>query len=259
MSEPQPARRADPSSPADRAASFERGAALYAGVRPAYPVACVDWLLPAGAERVLDLAAGTGLLTTSLAARGLDVVAVEPSAAMLTELRERLPGVTTHLGTAEAIPLPGRCVDAVLVGQAWHWFEPSRAAAEVARVLRPGGQVGVTWNDRDERAGWVARFGEILHRGDRLDPRTAHDHASPALGPAFTEVEHASFPWSDRVRTTDLRMLAASRSYLLTLPDDARDALLDAVDHLVLTHPDLAGRSVVDLPYVARAFRARLR
>lgn len=241
----------DPHSHRDRASSFEHGAAQYASTRPGYPTDAVDWLVPAGARRVLDLAAGTGKLTVSLVARGLDVVAVEPSESMRAHLATDVPAAHALTGTAEDIPVPDADVDAVLVAQAWHWFSPA-AVPEVARVLRPGGRLGVVWNVRDASVGWVARFTEVIHRGDALDT----SHRRPELDDAFTPVEHASFRWADRVRTASLRELAASRSYLITLPADRREELLAEIDHLVATHPDLAGREEVDLPYVASCWRA---
>jgi SAM-dependent methyltransferase len=241
----------DPASRHDRAASFEQGAAQYASTRPSYPDAAVDWLLPDGARTVLDLAAGTGKLTQRLVARGLDVVAVEPSAAMRTELARTTPGARALGGTAESIPLPDASVDAVLVAQAWHWFSPA-APPEIARVLRPGGRLGIVWNVRDSGTDWVARFTEIIHRGDALEP----SYAEPVPGPRFTPAEHRTFAWADRIRPTTLRALAASRSYLLTLPTARREELLAEIDDLVATHPDLAGRPEVDLPYRAECWRA---
>ncbi|MCB7137909.1 class I SAM-dependent methyltransferase [Cellulosimicrobium marinum] len=253
MSTPPPAAEPapDPGSVHARAASFDHGARQYAATRPSYPDAAVDWLVPPGARTVLDLAAGTGKLTERLLARDLDVVAVEPSDAMRAELAVTAPGARALPGTAEAIPLPDASVDAVLVAQAWHWFSPA-APAEIARVLRPDGRLGIVWNVRDERTDWVSRFTEIIHRGDSLET----SHRVPELGPAFGVPEHQPFGWHDRVRTDSLRPLAASRSYLLTLPPDRRDALLAEVDDLASTHPDLAGRTEVDLPYVARCWRA---
>jgi len=251
----------DPHDHADRAASFDRDADVYAQVRPSYPREAVEWLLPSEARRTLDLAAGTGKLTevvVDLLPTGADVVAVDPSAAMLGELAARLPGIATHRGTAESIPLADASVDAVLVGQAWHWFDADAAAAEVARVLRPGGTLGVVWNDRDAEVDWVARFGEILHRGDRLEPAAGHD-ALAELDDRFTAVEAATFRWTDRLPAGALRVLAGTRSYLLTLPDDERAALLADVDALEATHPALAGRAAIDLPYVTSAYRARRR
>jgi SAM-dependent methyltransferase len=243
----------DPGSRADRAASFELGAAQYASTRPSYPDTAVDWLLPDGARRVLDLAAGTGKLTERLVARGLDVVAIEPSDAMRARLADTVPAAQALPGTAESIPLPDASVDAVLVAQAWHWFSPG-AQPEIARVLRPGGRLGIVWNVRDSSVDWVGRFTEVIHRGDTLE----HSYREPRLVAPFTDVEHRTVPWADRIPTASLRPLAASRSYLLTLPDARREELLAEIDDLVTAHPALAGRSEVDLPYLAECWRADL-
>lgn len=236
-----------------RAASFEQGVAAYRRARPSYPDEAVRWLVPTPGARVLDLAAGTGKLTERLHALGYDVVAVEPSDAMRDELHQAVPEVPAAPGTAESIPLEDASVDAVVVAQAWHWFDPASATREVLRVLRPGGTLGVTWNVRDHRVGWVDELTEILHRGDSLEPF----HGPPALRAGFGPLEHATFPWVHHMPATELRTLAASRSHTLTLPPAEREALLDAVDHLARTHPDLAGRDHVGLPYRTECWRAR--
>jgi ubiquinone/menaquinone biosynthesis C-methylase UbiE len=86
---------------------------------------------------VLDLGARTGKLTATLAALGAEVMAVEPDPAMLTELRRALPTVRALPGSAEAIPLPDASIDAVLAGNAMHWFDMDVAGSEIARVLEP--------------------------------------------------------------------------------------------------------------------------
>src|ERR1700753_2775966 len=144
------------------ATSFGGAAAAYERGRPPYPPEALDWLLPPGARRVLDLGAGTGKLTRELVARGLDVVAVEPLEGMRAELSRVLPGTPVRAGSAEEIPLPDGAVDTVLAAQAWHWVTPERAAPEVARVLRPGGTLGLVWNERDEREPWVSRLHQIV-------------------------------------------------------------------------------------------------
>lgn len=242
---------------AARAASFEGGASVYQATRPSYPDDAVRWSVPADAHDVLDLAAGTGKLTERLVARGLHVVAVEPSDAMRAELTRTLPTVDARPGTAERMDLPDACVDAVTIAQAWHWVDPPAASAEIARVLRPDGQLAVLWNIRDFTVDWVVRWTDIVHRGDSLGPSL--DYSTPKLGQRFTEPETATFHWTDRLRATDLRALAASRSHLILLPPDERDALLDEVDELVATHPDLRGRDVIDVPYRTECYRARLR
>ncbi|WP_421740359.1 class I SAM-dependent methyltransferase [Cellulomonas sp.] len=238
----------------DRAASFDRAAAVYQATRPSYPDEAVRWAVPPDARDVLDLAAGTGKLTERLVALGWQVVAVEPSDAMRAELTATLPDVEALPGTAEHLGLPDASVDAVTIAQAWHWVDPPAAAAEIARVLRPGGSVAPIWNVRDQETDWVARWTEIVHRGDSLDT----SYRDPALGDAFTEPEHATFPWTQRLRAADLRTLAASRSHLILLPADQRDALLDDVDELVATHPDLRGREWIEVPYRTECYRARL-
>ncbi|HET7568905.1 MAG TPA: class I SAM-dependent methyltransferase [Gaiellaceae bacterium] len=134
--------------------SFETVAEQYERARPLYADAAVDWIaerLGLGARaRVLDLAAGTGKLTRQLVARGFDVVAVEPGDEMRGVLERVVPGVEARFGTAEEIPLPDGSVDAVTVGQAFHWFEPERAFAELRRVLRPGGGFALLWNQWDD-------------------------------------------------------------------------------------------------------------
>ncbi|WP_028048909.1 class I SAM-dependent methyltransferase [Cellulomonas sp. URHD0024] len=250
-----PDRRTD--DRAARASSFDAGASVYREVRPSYPDEAVRWSVPDGARDVLDLAAGTGKLTERLVALGYTVVAVEPSDAMRAELTVLLPSVDARRGTAEHTDLPDSCVDAVTVAQAWHWVDPPAAAAEIARVLRPGGQLAAIWNIRDDSVDWVARWTEIVHRGDELGGGLRYD--APDLPELFGDVEHATFHWAQTMRPADLRLLAASRSHLILLPDDERAVLLDAVDELVATHPDLRGRDLVDVPYRTECYRARLR
>ena len=144
---------------ARRAGAFGAGADAYVRGRPGYPEAALRACLPEVARRVLDLAAGTGKLTEGLLALGLEVVAVEP----LPEMRERIdPRADVLDGRAEEIPLPAASVDAVLVGQAFHWFDRERALAEVVRVLRPGGTVGLLWNLLDDRVPWVADVADLI-------------------------------------------------------------------------------------------------
>ncbi|GAA3806565.1 class I SAM-dependent methyltransferase [Cellulomonas soli] len=238
-----------------RAASFERGAAVYQATRPTYPAEAVRWCVPPGARDAVDLAAGTGKLTARLAELGLHVTALEPSDAMRGELLAAVPGVEARPGSAERTGLPDGVADVVTVAQAWHWFDETAASAEIARVLRPGGTLAVLWNVRDPDVDWVAAFTEIIHRGDDLEP----SHRSPSLGPQFEPTEHTTIRWHDEIAPAALRALAASRSHLLTLPDADRDALLDAVDELVATHPHLRGRERVELPYLTRCWRARTR
>lgn len=240
--------------PAAQARSFGAAAVQYDKGRPSYPEVAVDWLLPVGARTVLDLGAGTGKLTQRLVARGLAVVAVEPSERMRDQLTHALPEVRALAGSAEQIPLPDGAVDVVLVAQAWHWVAVDEAVPEVARVLGRRGRLGLVWNERDEREDWVAQLGQIMHRGVEQDM----DTTAPRIGAPFGPVERFDVEWTYHLTPQDLLDLVASRSYVITLPADERHDLLARVGHLIDTHPSLAGVQQIQLPYIARCSRASL-
>jgi SAM-dependent methyltransferase len=236
----------------DRSLSFGQEAAAYERGRPSYPPEAIDWLLPDGARDVLDLGAGTGKLTTRLVERGLDVVAVDPIPEMLEMLSASLPETPALLGTAEEIPLPDDSVDAVLVAQAWHWFDPDRAVKEVARVLRPGGRLGLVWNNRDERLGWVKDLGRII--GHEVDPFSQ----TVTLPAPFGEPERHQVEWTSYLTPQALIDLVASRSYCITSPAEVRTRTLEKVRDLLATHPALVNTTGLALPYVTVCVRATL-
>ena len=240
----------------ERSLSFGSQAAAYERGRPSYPPEAVDWLLAPTddweAHDVLDLGAGTGKLTTRLVERGLHVIAVDPIAEMLDMLRTALPETPALLGSAEQIPLPDNAVDAVLVAQAWHWFDPERAVAEVARVLRPGGRLGVLWNTRDERLGWVKDFGQIV--GLEHD----RDNATVDLPEPFTDIATHQVEWTNYITHEALIDYVASRSYCITSPAEVRTRTLDEVRDLLASHPSLASSTGLAMPYITVCVRATL-
>ena len=237
-----------------RRVSFGAVAADYAALRPGYPADAVAFLLGDRPLRVLDLGAGTGLLTGALLAAGHEVLAVDPSEPMLAELRARLPQVATVTGGAEALPLPDADVDAVVAGQAAHWFDPAPTAAELRRVLRPGGVVGLIWNTRDERVPWVRALGELL-------AAEARDHeADQGVVDRFAAELPATVARSDSRTAQELtaeQVVAGigTRSYVATMDHAHRDEFLGRVRHLLDTHPDTRGREQLELPYTTRAHR----
>ncbi|WBQ05335.1 class I SAM-dependent methyltransferase [Kribbella sp. CA-293567] len=236
-----------------QATSFGDAAAAYRRGRPPYPESAVDWLVPGTARSALDLGAGTGKLTQLLAARDLTVTAVEPLAAMREELVAAVPGVEVLDGSAEEIPLGDGTVDSVVVAQAWHWFDAAKALPEIARVLAPGGTLGLVWNIRDHSVPWVAELDRVLHRHTRQEIDT-----TPSIGTPFRLVERFEVRWEHPLTRAELLDLVASRSYVITMPAADRDELMHQVIELLDSHLDLRGRRKLSMPYVTRCTRARL-
>ncbi len=238
------------------AATFDTAAELFARARPGYAPEAVRWVLPATAHNVLDLGAGTGLLTAPLVTRGLQVLAVDPSAAMLDQLRAQLPTVDARVGAAEDTGLPDDSLDAVVIGAALHWFERPAADREIARVLRPDGVVGIFGNQRDASVPWVADLNELLDERFADLPRPTDQADLEPLVPAFFSApERATFPHTQLLDAELLADLVASRSYVIALSDDEREQLLDEVRYLAYKHPDLSGQDQFEMPYLTTVAR----
>ncbi len=232
------------------ARSFGPVADAYDRGRPGYSREAAAWLVGRDRATVLELGAGTGKLTAELVALGHDVHATDPDEAMLAILAERVPEAVTSVAGAEAIPLRDRSVDVVVAAQAFHWFDLDVALPEIARVLRPGGQLALVWNQRDERIPWVKRLGRLIGTQDQL-----RAPAQPLVESGrFGFVEEKDFQvWQDVNRETILD-LARSRSNVAVLDDEAREAKLAEV----LAFYDDYGRGMdgMQLPYLTRCFRA---
>ena len=247
-------------SHAEQARSFDRVAGAYQNARPSYPAAAVEWVLEAAPGlRAVDLAAGTGQLTEVLVAAGADVTAVEPLANMRAELERALPSVRAMDGTAEQMPLPDASADAVLVGQAFHWFDAPAALAEIARVLVPGGALGLIWNLRDEGVPWMADLTVALRGAADVLAVSRGISERPLESDRFTAAERREFPNPVAFDRARLREWAASTSRIAVLPEGEREAALDGVVRLADEHPALANRRTFDMPFVAVAVRATRR
>jgi ubiquinone/menaquinone biosynthesis C-methylase UbiE len=245
-------------SRAQRASSFAHVADEYERGRPGYPREAIEWLLGANALEVLDLGAGTGKLTSALLDGGHRVIAVEPLAEMRAILTSTLPAALALTGTAERLPLKDASVDAVTVGAAFHWFDERAALAEIRRVLRAPGVLGLLGNAFDVSTPWVASLREIL--GPPAIQRPGHWPSVEDLLEEFIEVEDQEFPHAQRLDRAGLRALASSRSSLAIMPAAEREEILASLDRLWQQEPELSGRAEVLLPWRTRARRCgRLR
>jgi SAM-dependent methyltransferase len=214
-----------------------RDAEAYERGRPGYPPEALAWLaerlrLGPGAT-VADVGAGTGKLTRQLLATGARVLAVEPMKEMRRVLSEAVPDAEVLAGAAESIPLADASVDAVTAGQAAHWFSPDEAAAEIARVLRPGGGVAFIWNGRDLADPLQAAIDALIapSRGRAPVEKWGRWRDAFERG-AFTPFELREFRHVHELALADLAALVSSYSYVGALPPAEREALLERVRNL---------------------------
>ena len=245
----------------ERGRSFGAVAADYAAWRPGYPADVVAFLIgrPAGPRRILDLGAGTGQLSAPLVAAGHDVVAADTSADMLSQLTARLPGVPAFVAGAEDLPLPDDDVDAVVAGQAAHWFDPVRASAEFLRVLRPGGAVGFTWHTREDTTDWSVALAGLL-AADARDQAGDRPESNQAVVDAFAAALRADVTpyrtrWVHRVPPEAVVGRAASSSRIALLDDAGRDDYLGRIRDLLATHPETRRRDELEVSYLTSAWR----
>jgi len=241
-----------------RRLTFGAHADAYERARPEWPEQAARWLVPEGAELVVELGAGTGKLTRAIAGLGVRVVAVEPDPRMLAVLRSRgLEGVE---GSAEAIPLRDGVADAVVAGSSLHWFELELALPEIHRVLRPGGRFAFGWNHRDDRHPAIARMGAAVYeaqsrtRGPRW--RSRDWPAELTAGGLFRDVEQELFEHVHELPREALRDHLLSYSGVAALPEDERRRVLSGVAAALDSDESVSGEGVLRLPFVVTAYRA---
>ena len=234
---------------------FEHGADAYERGRPGYPPKAIRWLerrLELGpGSTVVDVGAGTGKLTRALLESGATVVAVEPVEAMRAVLERAVPEARALNGTAEALPVPDGSADAIVVAQAFHWFDGPAALAEFHRVLRPDGRMALIWNRRlREQPLWRA-LSEITepYRRDTPAHYSGEWRESVACTELFTAVDELEVPVEQDLDADELVDRIGSTSFIAALPD----AELTKVLARIRAVADEAGGRV-RLGYVTEAY-----
>ncbi|MGZ4142378.1 MAG: class I SAM-dependent methyltransferase [Actinomycetota bacterium] len=241
------------------AVGFDRAAEIYERARPGYPTAAVDYIVEQlGDGLVVDLAAGTGKFSRELVARGLRTVAVEPVEGMRATFRRTLSTVPLVAATAEQMPFRDHAAGAITAAQAAHWFDAPRAVREFHRVLRPNGRIALIWNVRDESFDWVRRVTEIIDPYERAHstPRYKHRAWQPPFdeSPLISPVAREKFPYRQPMTPQGFLDRFSSCSFVAILDDDTQAEVLGKLRNLVETHPDLAGKTEFEQPYVTEVY-----
>jgi SAM-dependent methyltransferase len=253
--------------PADRSRSFGSIADQYNRLRPSPPPAAIDWLLPDRASLVVDLAAGTGLLSRAIGGKAGQLLAVEPDTRMSSVLLAESPGARAVAGVGEALPLRSAAADAVLISSAWHWMNPEFAVPEIGRVLRDGGRFGLIWTSRDREVEWVRRIDQLREPADSPVLRTPADQPGGAETPRhrirhvalpeshpFTNIETASFTFTRTIAVDDYAPMIATYSRIITAGEPERAEILARVRESV--DAQFPGATEIELPMRSLVWRA---
>jgi SAM-dependent methyltransferase len=235
-----------------RAQSFGDVADAYDRFRGSFPPAGLTWALGDSALDVLEVGAGTGLMTEVLLRLGHRVVAVEPDPQMRQRLRIRCPAAGDREGTAEELPVVAGSCDAVVAADAFHWFDKARALPEFARVIRPHGHLVIAWRVPDESVQWVAELHALIQQISPAQPGGTGREVE--LEPWFTDIEERWFPYRQPMDTDAL--VGRMSTWSSIIRDPRRDEVLEDVRRFALTHPQLAGRSTFEFPFRTRVIRS---
>lgn len=237
------------------ARGFEAAVEHYQRGRPGYPDDAVSYLaheLEIAQDRdVVELGAGTGKFTELIVHSGARITSVEPVSAMREALERNCPTVTVLDGTAEEIPVADASADAVVVAQAFHWFDGKRALPEIHRVLRPDGRLGMIWNARDEASDWSEKLTAIFDRlaGDGPRYRDLRWREPFERTEWFGPLHHQVAYHVHEVTREAFLDRVLSVSYVASAPEAEREGVVAEVNDLLDTDPELAGREVIVMPY----------
>ena len=247
--------------------SFGEVADQYNRLRSGPSSEALDWLLPEGATDILEIGAGTGILTRLLAERVECLTAIEPDDRMRAVLAAADPRVELLAGRAEEIPTDSSSFDVVIAQSAWHWVDESRAVPEVARVLRPGGRLSLVWTGPDRSVDWMRSLwagGIVFSPEEKSDEdsrrRGRHLVNVDAAGESpFLEPETKLFQWTRPMTKADLVALSATYSAVITMEDTARREHLEAMTRFLGAYEPFAGLDVIDVPMRSYCWRATKR
>jgi SAM-dependent methyltransferase len=237
----------------------------YVRYRPGYPPGVADLLVArcglGPGRAVADVGSGTGIFSRLLLGTGARVYAVEPNAPMRAAAETALgddPRFHSVPGSAEATTLPAASADLATAAQAFHWFDPAKTRAELARIVKPGGFVALVWNQRraspfnDDYERMLAEFAPEYANVNEKD-RAAEPKIRAFYAPAVPEL--ARFEHAQLFDEQGLRGRLTSSSYAPQSRDPAFGPMMKRLGEIFAKH---AKKGQVAFPYEAIVWYGRL-
>ncbi|CEI86247.1 hypothetical protein RMCBS344292_00690 [Rhizopus microsporus] len=224
---------------------FQNQASAYVKARPSYPSAALDVICslfsnPLSSKKILDLGAGTGIMTKLLVERGFDVTAVEPVDGMREKLSQELPEVTALEGNSYSIPVKSESQDAVVLAQCFHWFDNIKSLQEIHRVLKPGGYLFLIWNmESRERCEWLAKLRDLYEQYEKSAPQYRHGRwknvfeTDEAKSLYRLPLEHQQFANDTPVVRSTPWTRILSKSYIAVLDKGEQECLRQKVEKVL--------------------------
>jgi SAM-dependent methyltransferase len=225
-----------------RAESFGGVAEQYGRYRPSYPDALIADLLALNPEWTLDVACGTGKVAVPLLACGLAVLGVEVDPQMAEVARRH--GIIVEIAAFETWDDRDRRFDLITCGQGWHWIDPDAGPKKAARVLNPGGTLALFWNHGEVggpvRSALDAVYAERAPQLNRDMRSQKHDDdkffESLKKSGLFASVHPEQYAWSATLSADEWIARLATHSDHITLAEDQRQPLLEAVRAAIDEH-----------------------
>jgi SAM-dependent methyltransferase len=240
----------------NRSTSFGAIARDYDRYRPGPPAEALAWILPVPCRSALDIGAGTGALTRLLVPEVECVLAVDPDPRMASVMAAEVPSVPVMIARAEQIPLHSASLDAVVGSSMWHWVDEGPAAWEAARVLRPGGVLGVLWSGPDRSQHWLGDLLAMARPEETADGGRHRRRLHLPDGVPFTDPESRVISWSVAMSRHHLLELAFTYSRFMTLPAAEKARRRQAMDDYGRHHERLGGSADIEVPMQAICWRA---
>lgn len=208
----------------------------YVKYRPTYPTEIINFLQGSYElstdKLIADIGAGTGISTALFLDAGYRVIAIEPNLEMREksiELLDSTPGFKAQNGTAENTGLETGSIDAIIAGQAFHWFDAVKTREEFKRVLMPGGIIALIWNERLTTSPFEKEYDELIVKHGNDYVKVDHRNIDPAAIGAFFAPETFHLQEFANKQVFDFEGLAGrllSSSYMPTKDDAGYEPMI---------------------------------